>query len=105
MKSFRAETLDQNKRQAPRQVTQDSIAVGFGSVVVQNHEARLREPGITVSHPRSYLPCDTRQRGISLRVSLNVGPELIKRLSEQADQGAPLSAVESAETRVWDRAH
>ena len=104
MKSFRAETPDRSKRQASGQVTQDSIAVGFGSVVVQ--QARGSVPGTWDNRSTSKeLPAsDARQRGISLRGPLNVGPELIKGFQSKQTRCAPLSAVESAESRVWDRA-
>ena len=96
MKSFRAETPDRSKRQASGQVTQDSIAVGFGSVVVQKQEARFREPGITVPHPRSYPPLrldrgESRYGGDSM-----LGRDLSKDFQSMQTRCASLSAVESA---------
>src|SRR5215469_17843271 len=101
MKSFRAETPDRSKRQAPGQVTQDcrlwqrSRAESRGSV-----------PGtsITVPHPRSYPRLildrgESRYGGHSM-----LGGNLSKDFQSKLTRCAPLSAVESAETRVWDRA-
>ena len=53
MKSFRAETPDRNKRQAPGQVTQDCRLWQRSGA-----ESRGSVPGtsITVPHPRSYPP-------------------------------------------------
>ena len=97
MKSFRAETPDRSKRQASGQVTQDSIAVGFGSVVVQKQEARFREPGITVPHPRSYPPLmldrgESRYAGHSM-----LGRNLSKafRASKQGARLCPQSRAPS----------